>query len=136
MLLVPRRNARAQMVGLGQLGKEGTGRLRLQVRTQKQKLSAKAQKKAKAYGGGGPSISGLSSSLAFTPVQVSARCRSMCNDLGYDEVISRAVSRGSVNGLCAAVSAFSTCARCKGGSCSRSCSVAASIRLHVIVVED
>ena len=60
------------MVGLGQLGKEGTGRLRLQVRTQKQKLSAKAQKKAKAYGGGagGAAISGLSSSLAFTPVQV------------------------------------------------------------------
>ena len=61
------------MVGLGQLGKEGTGRLRLQVRTQKQKLSAKTAKRVKAYGGGagGGPISGLSSSLAFTPVQVS-----------------------------------------------------------------
>lgn len=64
-----------QMVGLGQLGKEGTGRLRLQVRTQKQKLSAKTAKRVKAYGGGagGGPISGLSSSLAFTPIQVSSR---------------------------------------------------------------
>ncbi len=63
------------MVGLGQLGKEGTGRLRLQVRTQKQKLSAKTAKRVKAYGGGagGGPISGLSSSLAFTPIQVSSR---------------------------------------------------------------
>mmetsp|Transcript_20589 Transcript_20589/g.49016 ORF Transcript_20589/g.49016 Transcript_20589/m.49016 type:complete len:497 (-) Transcript_20589:41-1531(-) len=58
-----------EVVGLGVLGKEGTGRLRVNA-TNKQQLSARAQKKfkLKAYGSGG-GTSGLSSSLAFTPVQ-------------------------------------------------------------------
>ncbi|KAG2497858.1 hypothetical protein HYH03_004124 [Edaphochlamys debaryana] len=57
-------------IGLGVLGKEGSGRLRIVASQQKQKLSAKAQKKfkTKAYGSSG-ATSGLSSSLAFTPVQ-------------------------------------------------------------------
>ncbi len=60
-----------QTIGLGVLGKEGSGRLRIVATQQKQKLSAKAQKKfkAKSYGSSG-ATSGLSSSLAFTPVQV------------------------------------------------------------------
>ncbi|GIL67900.1 hypothetical protein Vafri_21113 [Volvox africanus] len=58
------------VIGLGVLGKEGSGRLRIVASQQKQKLSAKAQKKFKArmYGSSG-ATSGLSSSLAFTPVQ-------------------------------------------------------------------
>ena len=60
------------------LGKEGSGRLRVVASQQKQKLSAKAQKKFKsrAYGSSG-ATSGLSSSLAFTPVQVRA-CVCLC----------------------------------------------------------
>lgn len=59
-----------EVIGLGALGKEGSGRLRVNV-SNKQRLSAKAQKKfkLKAYGSGG-GTSGLSSSLAFTPIQV------------------------------------------------------------------
>ena len=58
------------MIGLGILGKEGSGRLRIVASQQKQKLSAKAQKKFKSrmYGSSG-ATSGLSSSLAFTPIQ-------------------------------------------------------------------
>ena len=64
-----------QMVGLGTLSKNAAGgRLRIAVRAQKQKLSAKTQKRAKQYAahgaGGAGTVSGLSSSLAFTPVQV------------------------------------------------------------------
>ena len=63
------------MVGLGTLSKNAAGgRLRIAVRAQKQKLSAKTQKRAKQYAahgaGGAGTVSGLSSSLAFTPVQV------------------------------------------------------------------
>ena len=50
-------------------------RLRIQAQQQKQKLTAKSQKKfgKRLYGSaGGTSTSGLSSSLAFTPVQVSS----------------------------------------------------------------
>jgi Prp31 C terminal domain len=66
------------MVGLGTLSKNAAGgRLRIAVRAQKQKLSAKTQKRAKQYAahgaGGAGTVSGLSSSLAFTPVQVSRR---------------------------------------------------------------
>ncbi len=73
-----------QVVGLGVLGKEGSGRLRVVASQQKQKLSAKAQKKfkARAYGSSG-STSGLSSSLAFTPVQVGGLTCSQCNITGY-----------------------------------------------------
>lgn len=49
-------------------------RLRIQAQQQKQKLTAKSQKKfgKRLYGSaGGAATSGLSSSLAFTPVQVS-----------------------------------------------------------------
>ncbi len=49
-------------------------RLRIQAQQQKQKLTAKSQKKfgKRLYGStGGTATSGLSSSLAFTPVQVS-----------------------------------------------------------------
>jgi hypothetical protein len=48
--------------------------LRIQAQQQKQKLTAKSQKKfgKRLYGSaGGTATSGLSSSLAFTPVQVS-----------------------------------------------------------------
>ncbi|KAK9805552.1 hypothetical protein WJX72_004756 [[Myrmecia] bisecta] len=59
-----------EVVGLGVLGKEGSGRLRVAAKQQQQKLSAKAAKKFKqrSYGSSG-ATSGLSSSLAFTPVQ-------------------------------------------------------------------
>ena len=59
-------------LGLGVIGKEGSGRLRAVAVQQKQKLSAKAAKKyniGKTYGGSGMATSGLASSLAFTPVQ-------------------------------------------------------------------
>lgn len=64
-----------ETLGLGTIGKEGAGRLRAVAAEQRQKLSSKAAKK---YGvGAGNStkygastvISGLSSSLAFTPIQ-------------------------------------------------------------------
>ncbi|KAL4420982.1 hypothetical protein ABPG77_001301 [Micractinium sp. CCAP 211/92] len=57
-------------VGLGVIGKDGSGRLRAVAAQQRQKLSAKAQKKfqLKNYGSSG-ATSGLSSSLAFTPIQ-------------------------------------------------------------------
>jgi U4/U6 small nuclear ribonucleoprotein PRP31 len=62
-------------IGLGVINKEGSGRLRAVAAQQRQKLSAKAAKKfgaaggGRAYGGGGGVASGLSSSLAFTPIQ-------------------------------------------------------------------
>ncbi|KAL4425922.1 hypothetical protein ABPG75_009938 [Micractinium tetrahymenae] len=57
-------------IGLGVIGKDGSGRLRAVAAQQRQKLSAKAQKKfqLKNYGSSG-ATSGLSSSLAFTPIQ-------------------------------------------------------------------
>lgn len=71
-----------QVVGLGMLGKEGSGRLRIVAKQQKMKLSAKAAKKAKAYGGAsttsGLQTSGLTTSLAFTPVQVRVRRAAVC----------------------------------------------------------
>lgn len=64
-----------EVVGLGTLGsKEGSGQLRVVANQQKLKLNAKQQKKYKGRLGGlasaGGAINGLSSSLAFTPVQV------------------------------------------------------------------
>lgn len=64
-----------QVVGLGVLGKEGSGQLRMVAKQQKIKMAAKKQKgksgTASAYGGGsGIQTSGLTTSLAFTPVQV------------------------------------------------------------------
>ena len=58
-------------VGLGMLGKEGSGRLRVAAREQKQKMSAKTAKKYAKQAGykSGLQTSGLAS-LAFTPVQV------------------------------------------------------------------
>ena len=63
-------------IGLGVINKEGSGRLRAVATQQRQKLSAKAAKKygvaGRAMGGGamsGIGTSGLSSSLAFTPIQ-------------------------------------------------------------------
>jgi len=56
--------------------------LRIQAQQQKQKLTAKSQKKfgKRLYGSaGGAATSGLSSSLAFTPVQVSDLCFSRAN---------------------------------------------------------
>ena len=60
------------VIGLGVLGKEGSGRLRMQAQAQRQKLSAKSAKKfaKRAPGGAAGAINGLSSSLAFTPIQV------------------------------------------------------------------
>ncbi len=65
------------VIGLGVLGKEGSGRLRMQAQAQRQKLSAKAAKKfaKRAPGGAGGAVNGLSSSLAFTPIQARARPR-------------------------------------------------------------
>ncbi|KAK9837334.1 hypothetical protein WJX81_007173 [Elliptochloris bilobata] len=59
------------VIGLGVLGKEGSGRLRMQAQAQRQKLSAKSAKKfaKRAYGGAAGAVNGLSSSLAFTPIQ-------------------------------------------------------------------
>lgn len=60
-------------IGLGVIGKEGSGRLRALAAQQRQRLSAKAAKKygmARSYGAAsGIATSGLSSSLAFTPIQ-------------------------------------------------------------------
>ena len=62
-------------IGLGVIGKEGSGRLRAVAAQQRQKLSAKAAKKynlaGRSVAGGmsGIATSGLSSSLAFTPIQ-------------------------------------------------------------------
>mmetsp|Transcript_16110 Transcript_16110/g.34858 ORF Transcript_16110/g.34858 Transcript_16110/m.34858 type:complete len:493 (-) Transcript_16110:371-1849(-) len=59
-----------EVMGLGLLGKEGSGRLRIVAKQQKMKLSAKTAKKvAKQQGARGGMTSGFSSSLAFTPVQ-------------------------------------------------------------------
>ncbi|MEW5303488.1 MAG: hypothetical protein WDW36_006174 [Sanguina aurantia] len=62
-----------EVIGLGVLGsKEGTGRLKIVASQSRLKISAKNTKKLKGRGlsGGGMSTtSGLSSSLAFTPVQ-------------------------------------------------------------------
>jgi U4/U6 small nuclear ribonucleoprotein PRP31 len=63
------------VIGLGVIGKEGSGRMRAVASQSRQKLSAKAAKKLATQrgfgggGGGGGAVSGLSSSLAFTPVQ-------------------------------------------------------------------
>ena len=64
-----------EVVGLGVLGsKEGSGQLRVVANQQKLRLNAKQQKKYKGRLGGVAStstaVNGLSSSLAFTPVQV------------------------------------------------------------------
>lgn len=59
-------------LGLGVIGKDGSGRMRAVAAEQKQKLSAKAAKKhgLRNYGAAsGIPTSGLSSSLAFTPIQ-------------------------------------------------------------------
>lgn len=58
-------------IGLGVINKEGSGRLRSVAVQQRQKLSAKTAKKyaARGYGSTGTATSGLSSSLAFTPIQ-------------------------------------------------------------------
>ncbi|KAK2079688.1 hypothetical protein QBZ16_002083 [Prototheca wickerhamii] len=58
-------------IGLGVINKEGSGRLRSVAVQQRQKLSAKTAKKyaARGYGSSGTATSGLSSSLAFTPIQ-------------------------------------------------------------------
>lgn len=59
-----------EVVGLGVLGKEGSGRLRIVAKEQKMKLSAKTAKKvARQNAGRGGTVSGLTSTLAFTPVQ-------------------------------------------------------------------
>lgn len=62
-----------EAIGLGAIGKDGSGRLRALAAQQKQKLSAKAAKKHglhRNYGAAsGIATSGLSSSLAFTPIQ-------------------------------------------------------------------
>lgn len=56
------------MVGLGTLGKyAGIGRLRVQAHIQKQNLSAETTKRIKQYSAVG-TVSGLSSSLTFTPI--------------------------------------------------------------------
>ena len=70
-----------EAVGLGTLGARGEGgRLRVAARNQKQKMTAATAKKyakqgygtaTNPLGGRGP-VSGLSSTLAFTPVQVRA----------------------------------------------------------------
>lgn len=58
-----------EFVGLGMLGRGETGKLRVAVSTQKQKLTKSAQKKLAGTFQSTRGVSGLSSSLAFTPVQ-------------------------------------------------------------------
>lgn len=61
-----------EAIGLGAIGKDGSGRLRALAAQQKQKISAKAAKRhgLRNYGSAsGVATSGLSSSLAFTPIQ-------------------------------------------------------------------
>lgn len=61
-----------EAIGLGAIGKDGSGRLRALAAQQKQKISAKAAKRhgLRNYGSAsGIATSGLSSSLAFTPIQ-------------------------------------------------------------------
>lgn len=63
-----------EVVGLGMIGKDGSGKLRrLQARQQQMKMSNKTAKRmaqqAKRGLGNSSMVSGLSSSLAFTPVQ-------------------------------------------------------------------
>ncbi|KAF5833497.1 U4/U6 small nuclear ribonucleoprotein [Dunaliella salina] len=62
-----------EVVGLGVLGKEGSGRLRMVANQSKLKISAKNAKKARQAGYGGATSglqsSGMQTSLAFTPVQ-------------------------------------------------------------------
>jgi len=60
-----------EVIGLGVLGKgQGSGRLRIVAKEQKMKLTAKTAKKvARQHGGRGGTVSGLTSTLAFTPVQ-------------------------------------------------------------------
>eukprot|EP00983_Pelagomonas_calceolata_P037074 1136170-Pelagomonas_calceolata.AAC.10 len=64
----------AIVVGLGVLGKEGSGRLRMVANQSKLKISAKNAKKARQAGYGGATSglqsSGMQTSLAFTPVQI------------------------------------------------------------------
>lgn len=58
------------VIGLGVLGKEGSGRLRMVSKQQKMKLTAKTAKKYKRYATtGSGATGGISSSLVFTPVQ-------------------------------------------------------------------
>lgn len=64
-----------QVIGLGQLGGQGSGQLRIVAKQSKLKISAKNAKRAKAGGGYSSSASGMqtagaTTSLAFTPVQV------------------------------------------------------------------
>lgn len=59
-----------EIVGLGTINKEGSGRLRLVASQQKVKLNAKQEKKYRnRLMAAGTATSGLSSTLAFTPVQ-------------------------------------------------------------------
>lgn len=62
-----------EVVGLGMINKDGSGQLRrLQVRQQQMKMSNKTAKRLAAQNkrfGSTSLVSGLSSSLAFTPVQ-------------------------------------------------------------------
>ncbi|KAF6256171.1 U4/U6 small nuclear ribonucleoprotein [Scenedesmus sp. NREL 46B-D3] len=58
-----------EVVGLGTINKEGSGRLRLVASQQKVRLNAKQEKKYRARLAPGAATSGLSSTLAFTPVQ-------------------------------------------------------------------
>ena len=85
-----------ETVGLGVLGSKGQGgALRVAARTQKQKITAATAKKwAKQQQQGGRSVlggtrtagvSGLSSSLAFTPVQV--RCFAVCTSWSVGAVL-------------------------------------------------
>ena len=56
-----------EVVGLGVLGKEGSGQLRVVAKEQKMRLSAKTAKKVARQGGGrGGTVSGLTSNLAVT----------------------------------------------------------------------
>ncbi|GMH35588.1 hypothetical protein BSKO_03456 [Bryopsis sp. KO-2023] len=58
-----------EVIGLGVMGKEGSGRLRIVSKQQKMKLSSKTGKKYKKYSGSSGATAGVSSSLVFTPVQ-------------------------------------------------------------------
>mmetsp|Transcript_19087 Transcript_19087/g.32724 ORF Transcript_19087/g.32724 Transcript_19087/m.32724 type:complete len:498 (+) Transcript_19087:198-1691(+) len=64
-----------EVIGLGMLGQSGSGQLRIVAKQSKLKISAKNAKRAKAAAGGyssqasGMQTAGVTTSLAFTPVQ-------------------------------------------------------------------
>lgn len=80
-------------------GREGSGKLRVAAsQTQKSKLQAKANKRFKAMEQKGGAVSGLASSLAFTPIQVTRAARFVFGLIFRCPCIERRVLRRQVEG--------------------------------------